>query len=120
MRPMAASSSINFQRRRAGHGFDGGNPVDDGDAKHLADIRGRIEAHQQHPFALIRPQVDASFQPAAKRRDYVLRDLETVEIHDLGPRGDKVRDKLLLGVGSRIHFGSCAQLCIRAEDQVHA
>ena len=48
----------------------------------------------------------------------ILSDIETVEVHHFCPRGHEIPHKLLLRVSSGINLGDCAQLCVRAKDQV--
>ncbi|CRK42947.1 hypothetical protein BN1708_008930 [Verticillium longisporum] len=56
---------------------------------------------------------------AARRLDgRRLLDIEAVEVRDLGPRRDKVVDKLLLAVGAAIHFGKGAQLGVGSENEI--
>ncbi|CAG9990607.1 unnamed protein product [Clonostachys byssicola] len=47
-------------------------------------------------------------------------EVEPVEVHDLGPGGDKVVDELLLAAGAGVHLGQGAELGLRAEDEVEA
>src|SRR5262249_27552794 len=44
--------------------------------------------------------------------------VETVEVHDLGPCRDEIPHEFLSGIGAGIDFGQGAELRVRAEDQV--
>src|SRR4051794_26114805 len=65
-------------------------------------------------------QDDAVEPPPRPCLSPTLAKIEAIEVHHLGPRGHEIFHELLLRVGARINLRECAQLCVRAEDQVGA
>src|SRR5690348_7845168 len=68
-------------------------------------------------------QLPKSYAPAHTRRRIAgsngrCGEIESIEVHDLVPRGDEVAHELLLRVSRRIHLRDCAELRVRTEDQV--
>ena len=55
-------------------------------------------------------QTDLAGRRAGMLGGLLLGEVEAVELHDLGPRGDEVLDELLLGVGARVDFREGAEL----------
>ena len=60
------------------------------------------------PIPMIVPQV--KYGP--RRKAYPLRSgkIETIEIHDLVPRGHEVKHKVLLRIVTRVDLNNCSQL----------
>src|SRR5262245_7307049 len=48
------------------------------------------------------------------------RDVESIEIHDLVPRGHEITHELLRGVVARVDLREGPELGVRSEDEVHA
>ena len=46
------------------------------------------------------------------------RQVEAVQVHHLGPRGDEVLEELFLRIAAAIDFRQGAQFGVRAEDQI--
>ncbi|KAI9147020.1 LOW QUALITY PROTEIN: hypothetical protein HJFPF1_13051 [Paramyrothecium foliicola] len=71
------------------------------------------------PQAKVQPVEPVKIKSTTNR--FALRDrLRANKVHDLGPRGNEVLDKLLLGVDATVNLSNGAELGVGAEDQVGA